>query len=115
MKITQVIVGILLFAVCVIGYQLIDVQGELIDKTDQVAHLQGMALECEATIDGQNAEIENHKLVAIQKSLQLNQSARRQIDLVLRDPQTTANDAAELNAWLSKTFNGQTLGARSNE
>ena len=96
--------GVLVFALLVVSYQLTCVQDELQDKTEAMAELQQLNSECHAAIDVQNIEIKRHAILLNEKNALLTQSANRQVELVLKQPQVSSKDAAELNTWLKQNF-----------
>lgn len=96
--------GILVFALLVVTYQLTDVQEQLHVKTELAASLQQQNSECAAAIDVQNIEIKRHAQLLDEKNRLLTQSANRQVELVLKQPQVSSKDAAELNTWLKQNF-----------
>lgn len=96
--------GILVFALLVVTYQLTDVRSQLQNKTEEVAELAQLNSECAHAIEVQNREIERHTQRLNEKNKLLTQSASRQVELVLKQPQVSSKDAAELNTWLKQHF-----------
>lgn len=101
------IIGVLLIALLAVTYQLTAAQGEIIETQEQVTTLQSEGLECAGQIAAQNADIALYQSTIVNQTNLLKQSAARQVDLVLRQPQIAAKDAIELNAWLTDNFGVQ--------
>lgn len=97
-------VFVLMAALCGVFYQLSDTQTQLQETTETVAYLQDVNATLDAELAKQNAEIERYgELLAVKTSL-AKQSAARQVELVMRQPQITSADATELNDWLMANF-----------
>jgi len=103
-------VYVLAAALGVVLYQLVDTQDQLQEKTEALAYVQDVNATLDKELAKQNAEIERYGELLEIKTRLAKQSAARQAEYVLRQPQITSADATELNDWLTANF-----GDRQNE
>lgn len=95
--INAILVTILFFSVLFLGYQLYKTQGQLQQSQQDFA-------QCGQSLMNQNSAIEQAQKSLQAKSDLLKQSASQQVKFILKQPQTTSQDAKDLNRWLAQNF-----------
>ncbi len=95
---------VLLAALLVVGYQLFDTRDQLQGANANLADSKVSFQQCSTALADQNQLVDQYADQLLAKNTLLKQSAAQQVNLVLRQQQSSSKDAADLNRWLEATF-----------
>ncbi len=102
---------VLLAALLVLGYQLFDTRDQLQGANASLADSKLDFKQCSTALADQNQLVDQYADQLLAKNTLLKQSAAQQVNLVLRQQQSSSKDAADLNRWLANNFGDDSGGS----